>query len=418
MTEKGSRIRITLKQSYMTQEANQLTNSSMFRLDKTISKNIAIIKKLVSEKDESLLSSLVYYICYCHEHDLFGYGWLDPKEFAEQFDLHLPNLLRKVEMPYQFNNMDVAEQETLKLESKKNRRGEVSSFAWDNVIENALYILKERPFSYDIGGVPAENGMFKRTGGMRIITDIAAFRKDGRHVIYRYKLSNDVLINLNSYFVTVDKNTLIRARKRKLEELYLFIVTLKSNLATKGEWRTTVDNTVPMMLLCEKAHIPSHKADGEPYEMRYMKRNLNDCIEYLKAGSPDKPCVPDFEFQWAAQPGQKIAYTPIFIFSEPSRHQDNMQRTAIFKERIMASYIKLFRVISKTENNFEYRSDEKEFYKWFYNPDLDPVEKRNAYENACIDAYKKIPKDINERYEKFKITLLNNPGKDIRILPI
>lgn len=397
---------------------NNLPN--IFRLDKNFSTNIDKLSMMAGgQHNNDLLKTIVYYISYTHQYDIFGYGTFDPQDFAKTFGLDIGNLRRKHPSPAQKENMtdELWEQYT----SSENRTGDISDTVWDTYLENALYILQSKSINFDLGGTFNQGPATKSVTGIRVFEELAAHTVGNRgryrgKILYSYKVTTEFIKNLSCFFVQVDRKGLIRAHAKRLDDLYLYIVNLKAALAAKKEYRTTPESTPAFNLLCTKAHIDRFKKNGEEWEPRIRKFKLVKAIEYLQYDEYGEPTgiEPRFTLTWENMPGTNKRYLPIFEF-EPVREFDNVSlRREIFRNNLEAALLNKFRTIYRNGTGLNSKADEEDFYAWLHDTSRDWETKRAAFTDASVETFQKEPEDLDEKFRKFTVAIERNPGLKIR----
>lgn len=320
-----------------------------FRIDKNIAHNIDYISKYHNDdhtinSDGNLIKNLIYYFCYSYQDksNLFNFGSFDVYDFAKKFGYAVEYLKRRHPLPEQLKGMSSAE---IKEYYDRQDR-DINFIIYDSIIENALYILHTKPivflrgaktvdfknnevtYSNDSNSYLVIKQLNIKTINKILRENNSENRKllgnEGSKKIYTYTLDQLFIENLSHYYLKGNKESLLQLRKTSLDDLYLYLLNLRSNLAVKGEFQTTIEQTPGFELLCTIAHVKFHKEDGEPYDNKYRKRNLVKSLKEVSKRSELK-----FEFHWVKIKNQRFAYTPIFIFEAPTK-PDLVKRKKVF----------------------------------------------------------------------------------------
>lgn len=392
------------------------TTPDLFRIDKNIAHNIDYISKYNNDRnivssDGGLIKNLIYFFCYSYQNNLFNFGTFDVYEFASTFGYSVKYLSTRHPAPEQFKNKTAKDISAL----YERQDVDVNCKIYDSVIENALYILHTRPIIFVRGAKTVDynnskitystdsnsylvinqlstqkiSKLTKEKGGQRKLRGHA-----GDKNLYSYTLDKLFIENLSHYYLKGARESLLQLRKSSLDDLYLYLLNLKSNLQVKGQYQTTLNETPNFELLCSIAHIKSIKENGDPYDNKYRKRDLVKCLREINDKSELK-----FEFHWTKNPKDRHFYVPIFIFEQQEKKESDKEREGVFKIRLAHELLDAFRVI----NSAQYYSDNRNelFIAWLRDINVNVKEKSLAYETAVFKTFGKLSQYIENMKDSF-----------------
>jgi hypothetical protein len=392
-----------------------IETQDVFRIDKNIAHNIDYISKYNSDRniitsDGGLIKNLIYYFCYTYQNNLFNFGSFDVYDFASKFGYSVDYLKGRHTSPEQLKNKSVDD-----VSSLYERQDEDINFKiYDSVIENA-FTLHTKPIVFVRGAKTVDYQNSKITystdsNSYLVITQlsiktISKLTKDnggqrrlrgkaGDKNIYSYILDKLFIENLSHYYLKGVRESLLQLRKSSLDDLYLYLLNLKSNLNVKGQHQTTIAETPNFELLCNIAHIKSIKENGEPYDNKYRKRDLVKCLREINTKSELK-----FEFHWTKNTNDRHYYVPIFVFEKPEKKDINSERDSIFRTRLSHELLDAFRVINGQQYYSENRNEL--FMTWLRDININVKEKVLAYETACFKTYGRLSPYIENMKESF-----------------
>jgi hypothetical protein len=378
----------------------------IFRLDKTIVSNINKIHELGDSGDDNLINSLIQYFSYSYKHNIFGYGMLDPAIFAKKFHYPLSYLRSVHRNPYQLENMTKDEI----AEYREKQKTDPDFRIWDSLLENALYILANKPISLTKGVYKYKDKKGEKLlVAIQIIKSVRAQYLKNNKVIYQIVLNEDFLTNLTSYFVKGDRYSLISLRKPALDTLYLYLLNLKNDLKVKGQSKTIPEETPHFDLLCKFAGISKTKKDGTDIEAKYLKRDLIKALKEIQNKT-------NLNFDFTATKKTKYPYVFIFDFKTPigeyvQRIELKDEMAAIFKENLGRQLFAMFRTVYNKAATYDNSTDG--FQEWLFNATTHNEEKKLAYRQAQLHTYKKLHPDIRQMEEQFLKKIYSEKNTDI-----
>jgi hypothetical protein len=400
-----------------------------FRIDKNIAHNIDFISK--SHNDESLVNSdggliknLIYFFCYSYQNNLFNFGSFTVYDFASKFGYSEDYLKGRHVEPYQLKNK--SKTEILALYKKQSE--DINFKIYDSVIENALYILHTRPIVFVRGAktVDYQNNekiytsesnsyiiinqlvvnkiskLTKANGGQRKLRGNA-----GDKYVFNYALDKLFIENLSHYYLKGVRESLLQLRKSSLDDLYLYLLNLRSNLYVKNQHQTTLEEYPNFELLCSLTNIKKVKSDGNKYDDRYRKRDLVKCFKEINKKTELK-----FEYQWTKKSADRQYFVPIIVFEEQEKTNEPFkERDNIFKTRLSHELVDAFRILHGSQYYSDNRNEN--IIAWLRDINLNVKEKVLAYETAHFKSYGKVSPYIENLKDQFikgcaTITSLND----------
>jgi hypothetical protein len=325
----------------------------LIRIDKNIAHNIDLFISIdtVSNEDKALVKSLVYYFCFSRQTDLFGFGTLDPKQFATALNYKEGYLRKKHPNPLQLQKLTTEEKNLLYEQEKRNPSAKI----FDSYLENALYILHTTAlrFSRTAKEVVFENDTTRYTNISeayillpRLITTTVK-GKGSPKVFFTYDVNKNFITNLSLYFLKFNKESLITLRRAGLDDLYLYLKNFKETLQEKLKVSTDINRSLNFNHLCKIARIPMRKKDGSDFKNpRDLKQKLLDALNMINTQTDLH-----FKVEWIkSTPNAKWKYLPVFFFEKEQagksivntiqRHED---RTIIFGENLKYELLNYFK---------------------------------------------------------------------------
>ncbi len=284
-------------------------NYNFLRLDKNFAHNSTDFKRIFG-KDALLVKALLVYFSETLQNNLFGYGSLDPTEFAEDLGLTANNLRAKVSDVKDIAQFrDMSEDEIkYRYELQEQNPNDPRFRIFDSVLENALYRLRYDSIKY------SNKAQYYTTQGedyvkidlqeVRFIDELSIiFKNKGRgkkKVFYNYALNPAFINNLSNYYVNSKKESIKRLRKPNLDDLYLYVVNLQTTFALKGITKDFSD----FNFLCKKADINITKPADRKLKLNKAFQKLNKDTEI------------NVQLNWSAKPGTRYKYLPEIEFTE------------------------------------------------------------------------------------------------------
>lgn len=393
---------------------------SKYRIGKNSEENFEQLT-VHSDGDSDLIKSVYLYLSFIYQRDIFNFGTFDVKDFCRVFGYNYKNLQKTNSEALQLKRMnrDVSEKKRLTTTVKDGpKEYALDDYLWISHIENALYTLNAENIMEDYYE-ESDGNRIKRSKSIHVIRDLSAIVKNGnKEVEYKVELSDEFLSQMSLKYVPINKNILVSARKKNLEDVYIIMERLKLFLYSRGQWQTTPDNTLNFEYLCRLARIPLKTADGNLYENKFRKAKLaiklNELIKIYKENS-DPMMNEGFKFEWVAAPGERAAYTAIFSFNPNGADKATFERVGrferanIFAENIKRELAKAFTNATKVP----LQEDTEEFYFWLYNCNRedDISNKRFAYEKASEKTFGSIPTNLEKKLAEFFQFLEDNKNK-------
>ncbi len=391
-----------------------------FRIDKYLINDIHGFNVQISlrgetdspDSDEKLVRNVVYSVADDYEHNLMGFGHLDPARFAAKWDYDPSYLRRRVENPYQLSSMPPEAVAAYRSRVAAGERGDgPDGRVWDTRLENALYILAHRTIDFDQygefvegrGDDAGEDVLVKAHSSFTLFTSIAAVERGRGKTVYTYTLNENFEKNLTRYYIRGDRGSLIRLRGCGLDSLYLYLSNLRTNLGLKGLSATTPGELPDFEYLCRMAEVPARTKAGAEVPARERKRLLSNALSRVAEETDLR-----FTVRWNGGRGRKVEYTPVIDFGTThlllqqrnrglGRIVANAEQEAIQRQVIAKNLLDMYR---KTHNAGLYLpADEEAFNAWALDNGADRKEKETALRMACIWIFRRIP-DNEDRIMK------------------
>ncbi len=395
-----------------TKGTSELVSPTSFRIDKYLVNDISGFNNQI-ESDDRLVRNIIYSVAEDYEHSLFGFGTLDPARFAERWNYDPSYLRRRVDSPAQLTDLpaDAVEAYRARIAGGKGDREAIGSdqYVWDTRLENALYILSHKPFSFNTYGEfsivnpeTRQERAFKTHASFTLFSAISAVYAKRGKVIYTYTLNENFEKNLTRYYIRGERETLLALRGSGLDTLYLALANLRVNLGLRGKGKTDVEYGPTFDELCEMAHVPKSTKEGKPYELRERKRLLTNAfkrvmsatsksgdlectVTFVRAGKAGEDPVPVIDFgtdhiQRCAS--DKPGYGSLVA---------SMERTLIQRQLIQRELLSLYKRLFS--GGAYVVLDEGEFNRWAMDVHRDRLEKETALRLAYIGIFGRIPEN-------------------------
>ena len=388
-----------------------LQGDESFRLDKYFAGAINQITHRLDVEDEALIRNIIYHVSKSYEHSLFGYGTLDPTAFAKEWKYDPANLRRIHPSPFQLTTLTDAEIERYRTD-RASRRGERTmphSFIWDTMLENALFILANKPVSLNKYRIYQDNEdawqrdmIIKQNVAFTVFTKIGAVAKKRGGYVYTYTLNPHFEQNLTKYFTRALPGSIIAMRSRNLDPLYLYLKNLKTNLSLNG-FRTTRPGEPSFEYLCDQAGITRFSVDGKNRRnVRKVRFLLSEALRFIQENTELK-----FSVSWARNDdGDGADLVPVIDFGESavmsklySKVTQDNENVKIYRQvvgnQLREMYTRLYTLGTYTE------ADINDFNEWLFNENKSRSEKEIALRFAFIRIFGKIPDDARKREKAF-----------------
>ncbi len=363
----------------------------IFRMEKSVlTKSNFDELSLIS--GDRIPEALLEFICYEHQWNIFGYGVLDPTEFARSFKFSKQFLASQHEDPYQLQLRRV-----LKKSERVNRRKtrashvEQNDIICGNRLENALFILANYALKVTSTSVLEDKTLIRQYGFLRVIESFSMIQ-DGKtgKVIYSYKLDRNFRRNLSSLYLTTRKDSFVSLRKSGLGVLYVFLLKLRDALFNQGRSSTDLYSTPDFEYLCALASV------NEYSEPKYRKRDLKQALEKIR-----KKTELSFDVEWVRGNG-KERYVPLFHFI-PTLAFNNERANSVRRraERISVAVLEfkhnLIEICPFAGRKFDSEAEEF-FFDWLKSEDPEQLRAIGfALEKTFVNLGCGIPPDITQR---------------------
>lgn len=354
------------------------------------------------DSDEKLVRNVIYSVASDYEHNLLGFGQLDPAAFARQWNYDPSYLRRRVENPYQLKNMSGDAVAAYRARMREGGGGDSGDAkVWDTRLENALYILSARPVDFDQYGEfvgkdgEGEEVLVKAHTSFTLFRSISAVSRGRGKTVYLYTLNENFEKNLTRYYIRGEKQSLLNLRAAGLDSLYLYLVNLRTNLALKGLTATTPGELPDFEYLCRLADIPAMTKGGAAIPARERKRNLAEALQRVLDGTEL-----EFNVTWNNAPGKKAEYVPVLDFGTKhllsvrpdfgyGRLIAEQEQRSIHRQVITKNILDMYRKIHTA--GFYTDTDEEAFNAWALDNGRNRREKETALRLAYIWIFRRIP---------------------------
>lgn len=359
-------------------------------VDKNIVENINDFS--VYGKDEPLVKALLYYIAYQHRYNPEEFGILDPEKFAAVCGF-TPNYLRnRHDEPAMLMGLSSKQVERLYAAAEDDVQHKVL----DSNLENALYklmrinmVYQNKPRIYTL----KDNKMVQETSfhSFNFIQNLKVAQiktPSGRSkTIYQYEVTESFINHMGLYYMPCDLQLLVFYRKKRRDDLYLFLVRAREycRFSKQDQFTSNLDQ------LCRWANI-NLTSDRE--KKRKITATFKDFEEKV-----------DFKFtlQWHRRDGERWEYVPVLYFADIAKEGNS--REAVRREKIEVFFNNLVNELGSIyKENMpvavygpEYVSGLLQFIQngecW--------TEKLNAYIRAEIRSYKNPDQQVRTRASEF-----------------
>ena len=413
--QKKCRLMLYLQQKLVNQQPDPIMSDSFkpvsptsFRIDKYLVNDICGFNEQI-DSDDRLVRNVVYSVAEDYEHSLFGFGSIDPARFAERWQYDPSFLRRRVTEPYQLRDM-TADEILRYRERISSRIGGIKDagsdrYVWDTRLENALYILSNKPFNFNSYGefvATGKNGpqerIIKSHASFTLFSSIDTVNRGRNKVVYTYTLNENFEKNLTRYYIRGERESLLRLRSCGLDSLYLYLTNLRINLALEGKGVAAGTAAAGFDHLCNLAGIPSKTQSGGDYEPRERKKLLVRALRRVVETTELK-----FEVRWGRAADGSSPYLPEIDFGTehlgmydarrpgPGRivvqTERNLIQRQLIQREMLAMYKKLF------SGGRYLPVDENMFNAWATDVNQNREEKVTALRLAYIGIFGMIPKN-------------------------
>lgn len=351
-----------------TVQSNQLT-----RLDKNISHNALDLK--IFGEEENLISNIIFYIAYSYQTDLFGFGSFDPKEFGKIMGYSKSHLFSKVSEPLKLKSLSKKEVDRIKSSDKPQ------DYAWDCILDNALYRLSIQNIPLSYGGEAFDGMKMAAISSVQVLEAVEVYfdPSNRNKKYYQYKPTDKFINNLSKRFVMLDRNVFKALSRSNLQRLYMYLTDLRNSMILKPG----VPCTPAFDMLCNLANVNSAE---DKDKKKYLTKKINKVLglaTHLKG-----------TLVWQGK--GKFKYQPVlnFVYTEEERSGKEVLDQS-FKHEVKRELLKHFDAIH-ADRSWSTRSEkEAEILTWLKATSLNRREKALAYLNAQVKVFGKAD-DIND----------------------
>lgn len=388
-------------------DIRELSPTDRFRMEQSVvsKTNFDLLKNISKDR---IPETLLEYICYEHQYNVFGFGVLDPEAFARRFHFSASFLREQHEDPYQIRVRGIQMDKTDRRRrlpiaaasapfSEETGKGkDISCFTR---LENALYVLANYPLEVTTTLVIDNKALIRKYTSLRILKSFSYVQDTtSGKILYTYELEPDFRRNLSSLYLSVDINSLVRLRKSGLGGLYLFLVKVRDAIFHDGRsctepGRPTFDH------LCGLADIPDYNGNK-----KYRKRDLRARLKKVAANTDL-----NFTVDWLPD-GSGERYVPVLYFTPELGQIVGGSSAALEKKRrenekilVACSEFK-YNLAQACAYGRALHSAEAEdyFFEWIRHDDEETVgQMRTSLAKTFINLGYAVPTDIGKRIELF-----------------
>jgi hypothetical protein len=366
----------------------------LIRIDRNMVHNMDCLFDLFGMEgegmDDNLLRSVLYYLCYSYQHNLFSYTVVDVGDFASVMG-YAPSFLRTRHPRPLFL-------EEMQGWPAEERAAYVASghCTFSTNFENALYSLYRKEVFLTYGAKfynkTDREQVVQASEHVRMVVlrslrqeEVRSGRTRQVKKVYTVELDERFTHSLTKYFIRGNRNLLVSLRKSKLDIMYLKLQQLREHAAFRNSPCVPVEN---FEVLCRWAGVPAVKKDGAAVPSKKRKQLLVNALERLRSET-------DLGFTYAvsATRGQRWPYTFTLQFGFEQDAQEKRKEDAqkemgyIFMESLQRELFSLWRMLKRSDVN-PLCVNKDEFYGWMWS-DCDKEEKKQAYMLTCTKIYGK-----------------------------
>lgn len=398
-----------------------LISPTSFRIDKYLVNEIENFNSQIrffnggaEGPDDKLIRNIVYSVANDYEHNLMGFGQLDPRRFAESWKYDAAFLRRRVENPYQvtskFSEEEASAYRSALAAGEKPPKS--LGHVWDTRLENALYILSDCSISFDRYGETMRdvNGVKQKVevathAAFTLFSSLSFVTTGHNKTIYIYTLNEAFEHSLTRYYIRGEKNSLLVLRREGLDSLYLYLVNLKTNLALGEKWRTTPGTLPDFEYLCNMAGIRALTKDGRAVPMKERKKQLGAALARITAETELSVKV-----EWVRGDGARDCYVPVLDFgteevlgTQNGKGMKTMvgieEKKIIIHQIIKKNLLDMYRKVTGLEIFLP--GERERFEAWAVDKNRDMEEKKTALRMALISLYQQLPKKADQIVTRF-----------------
>jgi hypothetical protein len=260
------------------------------RFDQNVVKNIDTLFDLFGiaddDADNNLRRSVIYYLCYHYQQDLFSYLVFDPYEFAERMGYKNTSWLR-----HKHANPLFAEDFKQMSKKEQAEHTALDKPMYETNIGNALYSLLKKEVIFTrkprIYCEKKDSIIEYETVKMSILRKVTvSTRKSGKtgqvKTVYLLEMDERFLRSLTQYFIRGSISAVSALRASKLDILYAKLLELREYAMFHQNSTTDI---IHFEMLCDWCRIPQKKKDGSELEARERKRLVRRALENVSKAS-------------------------------------------------------------------------------------------------------------------------------------
>lgn len=371
--------------------------SDDFGIDRNLTNNLNYIGQTFGE-DSHLITSLLCFIAWKHRNQLFNCGVLDPYEFGRLSCYKAGYLRRRHQSPAQLERMKEKDIQRL-YQLQENDPLDFSVHVFDNILENALYLLYTRSITY-----PGNHVIYKMTNGnelhkvniekitilkhLKIIFHKSKTGKGKDKIYYEYELDQSFVHNLSLYYLNCNLQSFVMLRKKRLDTLYLYLKNLREYFI----YQNKASDIVSFSTLCEMAQL--NRAD-----VRMRKQDLIKAFKVLSEYA-------NFPVQLSFMPSERGFYLPLVTFPKACKPCPE----SLITERQNLLYLNFLRHLMasfKTKYDYYLYKDTAVLPILInYVRECTKDEIRTIYSLSQIATFKKLTDKAVSKFEEFYLKIL------------
>ena len=207
------------------------------RIDKNIAYNIIEINKVEDTQTQIIIKALLIYFSYSYQSDLFGYGMLDPYDFARRLNIDKDVLFKKHPNPKFLQDQTMSAKQLYDRE-RNNKKYNSDTRVWDSYLENALYIMVTTPIFEEYRSTDDEREYVGLKNHILIreirLYPLKANQGRTQKLFYKYKLDEYFERNLRKFFLQIDFKGFTQAKKKGVDNIYLAVLNIVNSHKRKG----------------------------------------------------------------------------------------------------------------------------------------------------------------------------------------
>ena len=414
-------------------------SNKLLRLDKNVANSIDQIIDLskalgaeddsyLTTEDKNMINNIIFFMCHTKQNDLYGFGSINTKEFADFVKVKEGYLRTRHPNPLQLRGK---RKEEIKMLYERQKLDPTCRI-YDSILENALYTLNQIPLNFKASakelvqdGHATKYILLSKSYILleELETIIIKGKRGEPRVSYNYVLHEKFRKNLSLYFMRFDVKSVISLRRAGLDELYIYLKNLKDTFLEKKKAGESYDRRLNFNQMCSLAGIPRYTKEGNEYKNpRKIKYNLNAAFIRLINETDLK-----FKIEWSKySEGSLGNYVPNIYFEEVEQYEKSKghemyMKGVIYQERLLIFKQNLILELIKTYKNHNTERDnlEKRILEWVAS-EKDIESKTLAFRTAQYESYgiihPNMDKIINEWKGKIKkLTDMNEIIAHIKI---